>query len=62
VLSFGRELAVRVVAEGIETKEQLSMLREMNCRIGQGYLFSRPITADQFCALLASEVRPIPAV
>jgi PAS domain S-box-containing protein/diguanylate cyclase (GGDEF)-like protein len=60
VLSFGRELAVRVVAEGIETEEQLAVLKEMGCRIGQGYLFSRPIAAGQFCALLASEKLTVP--
>jgi EAL domain-containing protein (putative c-di-GMP-specific phosphodiesterase class I) len=39
-----------VVAEGVETEEQLSILREMNCQFGQGYLFSKPLNksnADQ---------------
>jgi PAS domain S-box-containing protein/diguanylate cyclase (GGDEF)-like protein len=57
VLSFGRELAIRVVAEGIETEAQLSLIQEMGCQIGQGYLFSRPLAAEQFRALLASEPR-----
>lgn len=41
---FGRE----VVAEGVETKEQLSLLRELCCDIAQGYYFSKPLLAEEF--------------
>ncbi len=41
-------LKLRVIAEGIETKEQLQALIEMGCDDGQGYLFSKPLTADLF--------------
>jgi EAL domain-containing protein (putative c-di-GMP-specific phosphodiesterase class I)/GGDEF domain-containing protein len=40
---FGRE----VVAEGVETKEQLSLLRELCCDIAQGYYFSKPLLAEE---------------
>jgi diguanylate cyclase (GGDEF)-like protein len=40
-LAFG--LGIRVIAEGIETREQLAMLKELKCNFGQGYLFSRPV-------------------
>jgi EAL domain-containing protein (putative c-di-GMP-specific phosphodiesterase class I) len=37
-----------VVAEGVETVEQLDLLRAMGCRYGQGYYFSRPVPIDEF--------------
>ena len=45
-------LGLRVVAEGIETAEQLALLREMGCQIGQGYLFSRAVPIGEAEALL----------
>ncbi|HSI56131.1 MAG TPA: EAL domain-containing protein [Ideonella sp.] len=53
VLTLGRSLGKRVIAEGIETVEQLSILRELGVPCGQGYLLSRPLRADQVPALLA---------
>ncbi len=41
-------LKLSVVAEGIETAQQLEMLRQMGCRYGQGYFFSRPVPPEQF--------------
>jgi PAS domain S-box-containing protein/diguanylate cyclase (GGDEF)-like protein len=58
ILSLGKELGVRVVAEGIETEQHNSHLKEMGCLIGQGYLFSRPVPGEQLCALLATETLP----
>ena len=46
ILMLGENLNIDVVAEGIETAEQLTTLRQLGCRTGQGYLFSRPIDAD----------------
>jgi EAL domain-containing protein (putative c-di-GMP-specific phosphodiesterase class I)/CheY-like chemotaxis protein len=42
---FSQDINVRLVAEGIETEEQLQALRKMGCHIGQGYLFSPPVNA-----------------
>jgi EAL domain-containing protein (putative c-di-GMP-specific phosphodiesterase class I) len=39
-------LGLNVIAEGIETKEQLQFLMDLSCPIGQGYLFSRPIPGE----------------
>lgn len=51
VLSLGRELALNVVAEGIETVGQQDQLRELGCHYGQGYLFGRPTpTIEEFGA------------
>jgi diguanylate cyclase (GGDEF)-like protein/PAS domain S-box-containing protein len=46
VLKLGQALGKRVCAEGIETAAQLALLRELGCEYGQGYLMSRPVTAD----------------
>jgi EAL domain-containing protein (putative c-di-GMP-specific phosphodiesterase class I) len=41
-----------VIAEGVETAEQLAILRKLRCEYAQGYYFSEPVTADQAKALL----------
>lgn len=48
VVSAGRSLGVRVVAEGVETEEHYNTLRRLGCNDAQGYWFSEPIEADQF--------------
>ena len=53
VLTLGKSLGRKVVAEGIETPEQLATLREMGVHMGQGYLLSRPLRAEQVRDLLA---------
>jgi len=53
ILSLARALDLDVIAEGIETAEQAEHLREMNCRLGQGFLFARPIDAQEVSRLLA---------
>ena len=46
VVSLARAFGMRTVAEGVETREQLRILREMKCDQAQGYLFGRPTAAD----------------
>jgi EAL domain-containing protein (putative c-di-GMP-specific phosphodiesterase class I) len=53
ILLMGRSLKLRVVAEGVETRSQLAFLRVLECDEAQGYLFSRPLPADEAGALLA---------
>ncbi len=55
VLDLARELGVRTIAEGIETEVQDGVLRELGCRYGQGYLYSRPVAETDFRELLANE-------
>ena len=52
VINMGRSLMQRVIAEGVETREQLAFLQSRGCDEGQGYLFSRPVIAKQFAELL----------
>jgi diguanylate cyclase (GGDEF)-like protein/PAS domain S-box-containing protein len=54
IINLARCLRHRVVAEGIETPEQLAFLRLRGCDEGQGYYFSRPVTADACTELLSA--------
>lgn len=52
VVAMAHSLKLSVVAEGVETEDQLSLLRMVNCDEWQGYYFSPPVPADEFAALL----------
>jgi diguanylate cyclase (GGDEF)-like protein/PAS domain S-box-containing protein len=52
VISMGRSLKLRVVAEGVETQEELAFLQAHQCDEAQGYFFSRPLPPEQFAKLL----------
>ena len=51
-LALGRALSMDVVAEGIETEQQATSLRELECPIGQGFLFARPLPPEELDRLL----------
>jgi len=57
VIGMGKSLHMRVVAEGVETREQLAMLQEYGCPQAQGYYFSRPVPAVEFGHLLEHGVQ-----
>jgi len=52
MLTVALRLGLQVIAEGIETRAQQDFVRDAGCRIGQGYFFSQPVTAEEFGALL----------
>jgi EAL domain-containing protein (putative c-di-GMP-specific phosphodiesterase class I) len=52
MIRIGKTLRLETVAEGVEQVEQADRLRSLDCDIGQGYLFSRPLARDAFTALL----------
>ena len=61
VISMARSLKLRVVAEGVETLEQVAFLQAHQCDEAQGYYFSRPVLPQQFAKLLGTGVhRPSP--
>jgi EAL domain-containing protein (putative c-di-GMP-specific phosphodiesterase class I) len=45
---------VSTVAEGVETSQQLDALRNIRCELGQGFMFSRPVTPDAISELLGA--------
>jgi EAL domain-containing protein (putative c-di-GMP-specific phosphodiesterase class I) len=55
VIGMGKSLHMWVVAEGVETREQLEILQEHGCPRGQGYYFCRPLPAEEFGQLLESD-------
>ena len=60
VLEIGESLQLRTIAEGIETPEQWEELRALDCPLGQGYVFAKPMPDAQVDALLAK--RPLAVV
>ena len=56
IIAMSKSLALSVIAEGIETKEQHHFLKEEGCYEGQGYLYSRPVPEDKFLEFLNTQV------
>jgi diguanylate cyclase (GGDEF)-like protein/PAS domain S-box-containing protein len=55
-IAMGRALDMEVIAEGIETSEQVADLRELGCPLGQGFLFARPLPPEELDGLLETDV------
>lgn len=55
IIQLGKKLGLRVCAEGVETKEQLNLLRSLNCDDAQGYLLSKPLPCDKIEKILLDE-------
>ncbi|OGP82716.1 MAG: hypothetical protein A2Y95_03560 [Deltaproteobacteria bacterium RBG_13_65_10] len=55
MLSLARAIGMSVIAQGVETADQLARLRELGCEYAQGYLFSKPVGPEEASALLAQD-------
>ncbi|NES07774.1 MAG: EAL domain-containing protein [Okeania sp. SIO2F4] len=54
IISLASNLEIDVIAEGVETASQLALLRDLNCKYGQGYFFSKPVDSSQATKSIAS--------
>jgi EAL domain-containing protein (putative c-di-GMP-specific phosphodiesterase class I) len=59
IISMAHGLRLNVIAEGIETESQLRRVQSYGCDAIQGYLISRPVTADAFSAMLRQDEYPL---
>ena len=48
IINMTRELKIKIVAEGIENMDQLIFLKNLNCYTGQGFLYSKPVSLEEF--------------
>lgn len=55
IIKLGQNLKMRVIAEGIETNEQLEQLKKLGCQYGQGYFFSKPLRAQTVDAFISAK-------
>jgi diguanylate cyclase (GGDEF)-like protein/PAS domain S-box-containing protein len=60
IIAMGKSLGKTVIAEGIETEDQLDVLRDLSCDEGQGYHFSRPLPANDFATYLTAWQGAVP--
>ena len=61
IVGLGQSLGMDVVAEGIETLEQLALLQQIGCTLGQGHLFGEPVTGSEYLELLRAQQQGKPA-
>ena len=59
VIDMGRSLNMRVIAEGVQTRDQLDFLKERQCPEAQGYYFGPPVRAEELTRLLTGQRRPL---
>ena len=58
IIALAHSLHLRVLAEGVETESQAQFLRERGCYVAQGYMYSKPIDAEQLAELLDRQAKP----
>lgn len=58
ILSLAENLGMDVVAEGVETQEQMALLRNLECQSGQGYFFSKPMTVEEAERIIEETYNP----
>jgi EAL domain-containing protein (putative c-di-GMP-specific phosphodiesterase class I) len=58
MIVMAHKLGIKVIAEGVETQVQCDLLKQIGCDYGQGYLFAKPMPAEEFERLLARSNHP----
>lgn len=58
IMRLASDLSVEVVAEGVDTREQAEWLKSLDCQYAQGYLYSKPVDADDATKLLQAQAEP----
>jgi len=59
IIAIARHLHIQVIAEGIEGYQQAEILRKLGCSVGQGFLFARPMPAEQCLAMLSNDAQGV---
>ena len=59
VIEFGHRIGLEIVAEGVEDRETLTLLKDAGCDLAQGFLISRPVDAQAVSAMLAAASQPV---
>lgn len=57
IMALAKDFGMSIVAEGIETTEEIAALRALECDFGQGYLFAKPLPVEQAIALVSKKIR-----
>jgi len=58
IITMAHRLGMKVIAEGVETRQQCDLLKQAGCDYGQGYLFARPLTAEAFDQFMVGNLAP----
>jgi diguanylate cyclase len=58
IIAIAKHLQIQVIAEGIEAYQQVEILRRLGCTVGQGFLFARPMPADEILKMLRDDAQP----
>jgi EAL domain-containing protein (putative c-di-GMP-specific phosphodiesterase class I) len=58
IIAIAKHLQIQVIAEGIEAYQQAEILRRLGCTVGQGFLFARPMPADEILKMLRDDAQP----
>jgi EAL domain-containing protein (putative c-di-GMP-specific phosphodiesterase class I) len=61
IIMLAHNLGLKVVAEGTETENHITLLKQLNCEMSQGYNYSRPADAQAMVKLLASNLAAVAA-